>query len=92
MLAKGRAKALGQSESRIAQIEKHLARLETEASDRARAHHVVEIMGWIEEIESNLRHMGVRTGREWGQRVGEWRRRLNKVREHGSRPDEIPRW
>jgi hypothetical protein len=82
MLAKGRAKAIGQSVSIIAQIEKHLANLEAEPSDRARAHHFVEIMGWIEEIESNLRHMGTRTGRKWGQRVDEWRGRLNKVREH----------
>jgi hypothetical protein len=80
MLAKGRAKAIEQSESSVRQIEEHLETLETEPGDEARAHHVTEVIGWIAEVRSNLRHMGVRTGREWKQHVDEWERRLNRVR------------
>ena len=81
MLAKGRAKAIGQSRSKIAKIEEHLEILETRLSDRARAHHVSEVEGWIDEVRSNLRHMGVRTEREWRRRVANWERRIGKVRE-----------
>ena len=80
MFGKGRARAIEQTGSWVRRIEEHLGILETEPGDEARAHHVVEVVGWIAEVRSNLRRMGVRTGREWEQRVDEWERRLNRVR------------
>jgi len=59
-------------------VEEHIEKLRKGDRANSESHFRREIENWIGLIEKGLDHVGKKTGREWSEKIRQWRSQIEK--------------
>jgi hypothetical protein len=80
-MSRKRKAAISKIESLTPQVERHLQRVLSQPEHSSRGKWVGEILGWLQQMEELLPHVGKKTAAEWQTRIATWRATLGGAQE-----------